>query len=100
MVPDRDKGGVRVSALKFSRFGKAPAHHHAAHDDVVTPSGHTYLYRLFPQPEGGYTVSVVPLWDGGEVCTRWESLGRAESFRVAKQIAQAHAEARWAVLSA
>lgn len=89
-----------MSALKFSRFGKAPTHYHAAHDDTVTPSGHTFLYRLWSEPDGGYSVTVVPLWDGGEVCARWESLGRADTFKAAKALAQAHAEARWAVLSA
>jgi hypothetical protein len=75
-----------MTTLKFSRFGKAPGHWYAAL--TVDKTG---LYRLQPCPVG-YEVTYVPMFDGGEIVSRRESLGLEGSFAYAKQTAQRHAE--------
>jgi hypothetical protein len=77
-----------MTDLKFSRFGKAPCHWHAART-----SDETGLYRLQPCPVG-YEVTYVPMSGGGEIVSRRENLGLEGSFANAKRTAQRHLEAR------
>ena len=84
-----------MAPLRFSRFGKAPEHHHAAlagttENDFYAATG---MYRLQPCPVG-YEISYVPMSGGGEIVARREHLGLAGSFKNAKRTAQQHADRR------
>lgn len=82
-----------MSTLRFSRFGKAPGHHHAAlagtpENDFYAATG---IYRLTPCPVG-YEVSYTPMSGGGEIPARREHLGRVTDFPAARRVAQGHAD--------
>lgn len=87
-----------MSALKFARHGKAPQHWFVAYvyptlePDLYSATG-MYRIEAGSTADGhllGYQLSYVPLFEGGEVCSRREDLGWSGGFGYAKEACARH----------